>query len=307
MEKENPSSRPTGVSNPYSSKKETPSLPLYLPKTPRELFLAHLPSSVSQLDKETLTEKQELTSNISSNNADNDVPWAHRLLSSQVPMFAEIRTISEYQNIMQPTQGQFYRLTGKLVHKTVHSPTCISLVLEDPLQALPQASRKRRVSFPLTGQRSVTCKTPASVESSTPKYLGGKAPASIIRRKSLLRKTPQLAVPTVTTPASPLDPLIDALKGRVWVMVRHIPLNNITIGDLVMVLGSTQVIDRDNAVLSLAKEEDEVVREVQSRGLERTCFLQARIVRSAVGTDMKLYQQALMARRAYLESVNVNS
>lgn len=302
MEKENPSSRSTNVSNPYSSKKETPSLPLDLPKTPRDLFRAHLSSSVSQLDNETLSEKlkKEFSPNIS--NADNDVPWAQRLLSSQVPMFAEIRTVSEYQN-MRPIQGQFYRLTGKIVHKTAHSPTCVSLVLEDPLQSPPQrpAPRKRRVSFPLSGQRSTVCKTPGSIES-TPKYLGGKAPASVIRRKSLLRKTPLLPLQPVATPAPPsaLDNLINALKGRVWVVVRHIPLNDITIGDLIMVLGSTQLIDRNTDIAFTKDGDEELLREVQTRCSERTNFLNARIVRSAVGTDMKLYQQALMARRAYL-------
>lgn len=299
MNNQKPFPRTANVSNPYSSKKETPSLPLGLPKTPRELFLAHLNSSVSQLDKESQVEKPiKDTASSMSNNVDNDVPWAQRLLSSQVPMFAEIRTVSEYQNL-QPIQGQFYRLTGKLVHKTVHSPTCISLVLEDPLQATPRraVSRKRRVSFPLSGQRNVSYRTPSAVKS-TPKYLGGKTPTTVIRRNSLLRKTPPLSSKQAATPPpSALENLIEALKERVWVVVRHIPLNDITVGDLIMVLGSTQVINSDRTFTS--DKDSDLLREV-TRCSERTYYLNARIVRSAVGTDMKLYQQALMARRAYL-------
>jgi hypothetical protein len=292
MEKENPLPRSVNVSNPYTSqKKETPSLPPNLPTTPRDLFLAHLPSSVTQLDKETLSERSANEFAAKSSNADNDVPWAQRLLSSQVPMFAEIQTITEYHNL-QPKHGQYYRITGKLVHKTVHSPTCISLVLEDPLKSQSQPTRKRRVSFPMSGPR-YSRTLGSSVDPSTPKYLGGKAPASVIRRKSsLLRKTP-VAAP----PPSALDSLVTAWKGRVWVVVRHIPITNITVGDLVMVLGSTQVLTET----ALTSEEDgEFLRDVQQRCTEQTHFLQARIVRSAVGTDMKLYEQALMARRSYL-------
>jgi hypothetical protein len=288
MEKENPSSRSTNVSNPYASqKKEAPSLPPNLPTTPRDLFLAHLPSSVTQLDKETTSDKSVSDSATRSNNADNDVPWAQRLLSSQVPMFAEIQTVTEYYNL-QPKHGQFYRITGKLVHKTVHSPTCVSLVLEDPLTSPP--TRKRRVSFPM-GPRS--SRTPGNnADPSTPKYLGGKASASVIRRKSsLLRKTP------VAAPPSALDSLVTALKGRVWVIVRHIPINNITVGDLVMIMGSTQILTETTF---LNEEDGEFVRDVQQRCTERTHFLQARIVRSAAGTDMKLYEQALKARRTYM-------
>ncbi|GAX16361.1 hypothetical protein FisN_27Lh074 [Fistulifera solaris] len=292
MEKDNLSSRSFKLSNPYASqKKEAPSLPPNLPTTPRDLFLAHLPSSVTQFDKETTSEKSVSKSAARSNNADNDVPWAQRLLSSQVPMVAEIQTITEYYNL-QPKHGQYYRITGKLVHKAVHSPTCISLVLEDPLKSQSQPDRKRRVSFPVSGPR-YSRTLGSSVDPSTPKYLGGKAPASVIRRKSsLLRKTP-VAAP----PPSALESLVVALKGRVWVIVRHIPINNITVGDLIMVLGSTHVLTET----ALTSEEDgEFLRDVQQRCNGQTYFLQARIVRSAVGTDMKLYEQALMARRAYL-------
>lgn len=178
-----------------------------------------------------------------------------------------------------------------------------------------------------------TKKTPASTASSTAKTPGvtfqvpAKRPQSILfnsKKKNLVYKKKttgrrlSFAAGGLVKKRSPLELLVQTLSAggnsaRIWVVV---PSNSqqeaIAVNDLVMVMGEVQHVNNNNnntennAPTLLCAAVTEVTATTQTNTTTTTTahapqsYVRARIVRNANGTNMKLYTDALMARRAFL-------
>jgi hypothetical protein len=81
----------------------------------------------------------------------------------------------------------------------------------------------------------------------------------------------------------------------VYAVSQQVPVNDVAVGDLVMIIGERRSTCKTNvvAIQSILVGQDKMTATVQN-------FLYARIVRNVNGTDMQLHDEALRMRRQHL-------
>jgi hypothetical protein len=344
----------TRVSNPYAQKRPTaPVVHKNLPLTSRELILRHIDSSTEQQGDCSETkaaipedssrkgeEKQQQTHDdsnpekapVQSATVNNDSPYWKRLPSLNLSFSsAEILTVSEYLQHCSAFCNKSVRITGKLVQRVIHSPTCMSLVLTDPLLPpsrirRPSLGGRRVASFPQTTTPSILTRkrplrktpgglrTPSTFRSTLPTNPPpGSATTTPAAHFGSSRKRP---LSTLKNPPDTVETVVQAVlqnHGAVWIVANpaHVTVRDCAVGDLVMVMGEVRP-------MCGKEEDDESARRIAERlqqqpldsdtNTEKTTnndtspvhCLKARILRNANGTDMKLYTEALLARRDHL-------
>jgi hypothetical protein len=105
-------------------------------------------------------------------------------------------------------------------------------------------------------------------------------------------------IPTKT----PLEAAVTSLSEQPSVLVHaiseQVPINDVAVGDLVMIIGELRSICNNTTVAAMAILQDIVEHDNNSTAQQH--FLHARIVRNVNGTDMALHDEALRMRRQHL-------
>jgi hypothetical protein len=351
------------VNNPYAQKR-SPTVEIRKPVlSSRELILHHLdlpkdkegePSEASTVDGDSETTVSNL--GICATPRWNDLVMqqqqqqsCHRLRSKELPFgTAEIITIAEYLQKNRCDTLTFcdksVRLTGKLVHRIVHSSSMVSLLLTDPLVVTATtATPKHQQQSPvcplvrLGGRRSTTKvsfpKTPSILvrrrrvsDGVVPDAPLTTTPVMVLAEQNATsvvtsndddddvsrKKRPRVDINNNNTNNS-IDPVVECIVQAVtggnccWVVAHpgHVVLDDVSVGDLVMVLGTVQ---RAGVVVTDTNDDDNnepLGRIAKQLGDESNCcYLAARIVRNVNGTDMKLFVQGLLARRQCLQALS---
>lgn len=253
------------------------------------------------------------------------LPQWQRLPSRSISFgSAEILTVPECYRHFKTYLGRSVRVTGTVLHRHVHDDCMISLVIGDPLEQLHrQSDLKRRLSTgsgdsiansgtpktpgTATKRKSSQEETPAISSSKTKRFVK-KTPSS--NTNSLLQRQQHggsnlvgVNQPLTAIKRTPLEAMVDCLSRKsncVWIMVNpdHAPVHQCAVGDLMMIIGELRLMSSSSngpkSTLFLASK-------ISSSTKDTVCYLEARILRNANGTNMKLYEEALSIRRRFLQ------
>lgn len=212
-------------------------------------------------------------------------PAVERLPSRSVSFgSAEILTVTELHQHVLSYNNQSVRITGVVLHRLVAADgSSVCLVLSDPKQ---QAQLLRMPP----SSSSVWKTTP--VGGGGIQRRGGTTPRFVSRKRPLAA-----TVPTKT----PLEAAVTSLAEQPSVLVHavseQVPINDVAVGDLVMIIGELRSICNNTTIAAMAIIQDIVEHDNNSSAQH---FVHARIVRNVNGTDMALHDEALRMRRQHL-------
>lgn len=240
---------------------------------------------------------------------------AWKRLPSQSLSFgsAEILTVTEcYQQLESPTFTSV-RITGVVLHYMTHSDQTFSIVLGDPLEKLsPPAILQKPRRIPGAPQQVSNRSTnPLYSPTATTKRKFVKRPmaskhGSLLQRQqhgSGLNRSPP---PVKRTPTQCMRDILSR-KPSVWVVIdpQRIPATEACrLGDLFTVWGELKLASDSSNPPSVKKSYADMTShsvEIEKRTVRRH-LLNARIIRKSNGTNMRLQQTALLARRQHLQA-----
>ena len=226
-------------------------------------------------------------------------PAVERLPSRNVSFgSAEILSVEELRQHASLYNDRSVRITGVVLHRLLATAddNNLCLVLCDPKRNTANATtmqqRKRKSSFILQT-------TPIGIHQQSTR---GNNDNNNNNNNSLVlscKKRPLSTRRTLTKITTPLESMVTSLAEDQTVLVyavsQQVPVNDVAVGDLVMIIGEWRSTCNTNvvAIQSILVGQDKMTATVQN-------FLYARIVRNVNGTDMQLHDEALRMRRQHL-------
>lgn len=213
---------------------------------------------------------------------------------------AEILTVSELQKNASHYVDHSVRVTGVVLHRHVSNDGNVCLVLKDPSiqqQQKPKTAAPKSIlktpGTTRTGGGGI--KRRLSSRGSTPRFVTRKRPFST------LKKAPP-------PPVNPIESMVTSLVNQqtvlVYAVTKQMPVNEASLGDLVMIIGQVKT---TTAPVPAVADILEQWNAKTSSGTTTNSFVHARILRNVNGTDMRLHDEALRMRRQYLIQSNNNA
>ena len=162
-----------------------------------------------------------------------------------------------------------------------------------PAKSRPSLGMARTRTTPITSRSKPlpTFRTPV-ISKMTPRQ-----PSSLPNRMPLSsRKRPLASTAKPPRKVTPEEALAEALShdNVLWILAdsNHVPVDSLTVGDMVTVMGTVQPYEQKAPGLP----------EIQSKkdGKRPSFYVDARIVRKDNGANLRLHQEALQLRRKHL-------
>lgn len=194
---------------------------------------------------------------------------------------AEILTVSELRKHVSHYVDQSVRITGFVLHRHVANDGNVCLVLKDPSiqQRQPKAPPKSILKTPGT---AAGIKRRLSVES-TPRFV-------------MTRKRPHSSLKKPPPPSNPIESMVTSLINQqtvfIYAVSKQMPVNDASVGDLVMIIGEVKI--------TPVPAMEDILEQWNAKTDITNSFVYARILRNVNGTDMRLHDEALRMRRKYL-------
>lgn len=216
--------------------------------------------------------------------------------------------------------------------------TMVSIVLGDPLAPLRQTQARRssyagpfrRVSFtparprPLQPQQQPQRQQQQQPQQQQPQQqlpsIGFQTPHLQSQQRNRMSSSTVIGGglrkrPNSSISMTPIERLFKELAQEniptVWIQANpaHVPVQNIKVGQLLTVFGEVRQADTVMRVMMMPELQQQSIPNDNTKNdatatTKHALFLQARILRDATGTNMKLYTDALLARRQLLQRLH---